>query len=260
MNDLVLNIGWGQVALTAVLLFLTGLLSLMMRLNLEKELLIGTIRTVVQLSLLGYLLNIVFAVENLLLVLLLFSGMILAAAFTINGRIKNRKHSFMVPVFFSMFLSYFAVALFVLVLVVRPQPWYLPQYFIPIAGMIIGNSMNALALAIDTWFDDVSTQRSSIELYLSLGATPEESTATIFKNAVRKGMIPSINAMMTVGLVSIPGMMTGQILAGANPMLAVKYQVVIMFMLVGSTAISTIIAMLIVRKKSFTEAQTLKND
>ncbi len=258
MHDLVLHISWTQVAITSLLVLLTGILSLLMRLRLERDLLIGTLRTVIQLTLLGYLLTVVFAIENLFAVLALFFGMITAAAITISGRIKNRQHSFMMPVFFSMLLSYFAIALFILVVVVRPEPWYLPQYFIPIAGMIIGNSMNALALAIDTWFDDIASQKETVELYLSLGATPEESTEAIFRNAIRKGMIPSVNAMMTVGLVSIPGMMTGQILAGADPLLAVKYQIVVMLMLVGSTAISTVIAMLIVRRRSFTAAWQLK--
>jgi len=257
MNTTIIDISWIQVATTTLLVVITGACSILLNLKLEKDLLIGTIRTFAQLFLLGYVLTMVFALNDPLVVSLLFAFMILFAAITITGRIREKRVKYFSPVLASMFLSYVAIALFVMTAVMRVDPWYLPQYFIPLGGMIIGNSMNALAIAIDNWFEGLKKERERVELYLCLGATPVEATTENFKEAVRAGMIPSINALMSVGVVFIPGMMTGQVLAGVDPLIAVKYQIVIMLLLVGSTAISTILALHFVRKRSFSRNETL---
>jgi putative ABC transport system permease protein len=184
--------------------------------------------------------------------------MIYFAASIISGRVKEKRIPYFLPVFASMFLSYMVINTFVMTVIVQVKPWYQPIYFIPIGGMIIGNSMNALAISIDIWFETLKKDRDRIELFLSLGANPEESTTENFKSAIKSGMIPSINALMAVGVVSIPGMMTGQILAGVSPLIAIKYQIVIMLLLVGSTALSTVFALHIVRRMSFTANQQLK--
>ncbi len=142
-------------------------------------------------------------------------------------------------------------------MIVQVKPWYTPQYFIPLSGMIIGNSMNAITIALDRLFSDIRKQRDQVELALCLGATYQEATMSIFRDTIRAGMIPSINALMTVGLVSIPGMMTGQILAGSNPVIAIKYQIIVMLMLVASTAIGSMIVITVMRKRCFTKAHQL---
>jgi putative ABC transport system permease protein len=141
--------------------------------------------------------------------------------------------------------------------IIQVKPWYKPQYFIPIGGMIIGNSMTAIAISLDRLFSDIKNQRDQIELFLSLGATYQEATVKIFRDAIQAGMIPSINAMMTVGLVKLPGMMTGQILGGVNPLVAVKYQIIVMLTLVASTVIGNVIVVYIVRKLCFTQAHQI---
>ncbi|MCG8376328.1 MAG: ABC transporter permease, partial [Chlorobiales bacterium] len=128
---------------------------------------------------------------------------------------------------------------------------------LPIGGMVIGNSMSALAIALERLFGEMRQQRGLIETRLCLGANYKEASSEMFKNAVTAGMIPSINAMMGVGLVFIPGMMSGQILAGADPLQAIRYQIVIMLMLVGSTATTSIVTMLIVRKRCFGKGEEL---
>jgi putative ABC transport system permease protein len=122
---------------------------------------------------------------------------------------------------------------------------------------VIGNSMSALAISIERLFSQMRQQREVVEMKLCLGANYKEASRDIFKGAVKAGMIPSINAMMGVGLVFIPGMMSGQILAGADPLIAIRYQIVVMFMLVGSTAMSTIIVTLIIRRRCFGESEEL---
>ncbi|MEN8264727.1 MAG: iron export ABC transporter permease subunit FetB [Nitrospirota bacterium] len=258
MNNELINMSWMHVAVTTLFIISAGVCSICLRLKLEKDLLIGTIRTFIQLFLLGYVLKYVFALNNPLFIFFLFSLMIYFAASIISGRVKEKKVPYFLPVLASMFLSYVIINSIVMTVVIQVEPWYYPVYFIPIGGMIIGNSMNALAISINIWFDTLKKERDRIELYLSLGATPVESTSDNFKNAIKSGMIPSINALMSVGVVSIPGMMTGQILAGVDPLIAIKYQIVIMLLLVGSTTISTVFALHIVRRLSFTVNHQLK--
>jgi len=123
--------------------------------------------------------------------------------------------------------------------------------------MVIGNSMSALAISLERFFRDLRQQRDQIEMQLSLGAGYREASAEIFRNSVKAGMIPSINAMMGVGLVFIPGMMSGQILAGIDPMIAIRYQIVVMLMLVGATALSSVTIMLLIRKRCFGSGEEL---
>jgi putative ABC transport system permease protein len=258
MQSEIINISLLNVTITTLLIIATGLCSLYLKLKLEKDLLIGTIRTFLQLLLLGYVLNAVFSLRNPFIVFLLFSFMIFFAARIISGRVSEKRIPYFAPVLASMFLSYIVINLFVMTVIIQVKPWYQPVYFIPIGGMIIGNSMNAIAISINTWFNGLRKEYDRIELFLALGASPSESTRENFKEAVKSGMIPSINALMSVGIVSIPGMMTGQMLAGIDPLIAIKYQIVIMLLLVGSTALSSIFALHIVRKISFTANYQLK--
>lgn len=136
-------------------------------------------------------------------------------------------------------------------MIVGTTPWWEPRYFIPTGGMVIGNSMSAIAIALERLFGEMRQQREVVEMKLALGADYREASSDVFRNAVTAGMIPSINAMMGVGLVFIPGMMSGQILSGTDPLIAIRYQIVVMFMLVGSTAVTSLVVMLIVRRRCF---------
>jgi putative ABC transport system permease protein len=183
--------------------------------------------------------------------------MILFAAFTIYGRIKEKQITFFMPVCLSMMISFFLITFLVTEIVVDVKPWWKPQYFIPIGGMVIGNSMNAIAIALERLLNEMRSKRQEIEMKLCLGADYKEASIDIVRNAMKAGMIPSINSMMAVGIVFIPGMMTGQILAGANPMTAIKYQIVVMIMLVGATTLGTLLVVLIIRKRCFSSGHQL---
>ena len=241
-----------QLLLCLLFVAVAGVASIIYKLKLEKDLAWGTVRTFAQLLLMGYVLTYIFQINNVVLILLLFVSMVFWAAFTIRGRIEEKSVSFFVPTFVSMVLSYTVVAIVVTAVIVQVKPWYTPQYFIPLGGMIMGNSMNAIAVALDRMFADMKQRRDEIELTLCLGATYQEATGDIFRSSIRAGMIPSINALMTVGLVSLPGMMTGQILSGTDPLLAVKYQIIVMLMLVASTTIGSVIVVSVVRRRCFT--------
>ncbi|MDJ0764482.1 MAG: iron export ABC transporter permease subunit FetB [Myxococcota bacterium] len=251
------DISIGQLILGLVFIAVAGIASLLNSLKLERDLIIGTVRTFAQLFLLGYVLKFVFQLGNAFLVLGIFAFMTIFAAFTVYGRVKEKQVAFFFPVFLSMMLSFFSVAFIVTAFIVGAKPWWEPRYFIPLGGMVIGNSMNAIAIAIERLLGDLRAKHREIEMKLCLGADYKEASAAIVADAMKAGMIPSINSMMAVGMVFIPGMMTGQILAGANPIIAIKYQIVVMIMIVGSTTIATLLAVRIVRKRCFSSAQTL---
>ncbi len=246
-----------QLVLCLGFVLIAGISSLVFRLGLEKDLAWGTVRTFAQLFLVGYVLQFIFDIKNPYLILLYYAWMIFWAAQTIRGRVKEKQVRIFAPTFISMVISYMIVAITVTAGIVQIRPWYTPQYFIPLGGMIIGNSMNAISIALDRMFSDLRNRRDEIELAFCLGATYQEATSDILRDVIKAGMIPSINALMTVGLVSLPGMMTGQILAGQEPQSAIKYQIVVMLMLVASTAIGCTIIVQVVRRLCFTKAHQI---
>ncbi|NTU52888.1 MAG: iron export ABC transporter permease subunit FetB [Chlorobiaceae bacterium] len=255
--DRIIDISLPQLLLAFILILTAQGASFVYRLGLNRDIWIGTIRTVSQLFLMGYALTFIFGARNLWLTLGIFVVMVFSAIFIIRGRVKEKQIPYEIPTFLTMLSSYFLTALFVSWVVIGTTPWWEPRYFIPTAGMVIGNSMSALAISIERLFSQMRQQRDVVEMKLCLGANYKEASLDIFKGAVKAGMIPSINAMMGVGLVFIPGMMSGQILAGTDPLIAIRYQIVVMFMLVGSTAISTITVMHIIRRRCFGQSEEL---
>ena len=251
------TIGPGQLLLCLLFVVIAGGASMALQLRLERDLLWGTVRTFAQLFLVGYVLEFVFAIETPWLVLLVFVFMVFWAAHAVRGRVRDSQVTVFAPTFLSMVISYLAVTILVTAVVFQVDPWWMPQYFIPLGGMIIGNSMNAITISLDRLFNELRGQRDRIELSLSLGATYQEATTSILRDTIKAGMIPSINSMMTVGLVSIPGMMTGQILAGSDPIIAIKYQIVVMLMLVASTAIGSMLVVHVIRRRCFTRAHQM---
>jgi len=186
-----------------------------------------------------------------------FCFMIFFAAWEIRSRVKEKQVAFFWPLLISMVISYVIVSYLVTAVLVDVKPWWKPQYFIPLGGMVIGNSMNAIAIALERLLGELRKRRLEVEAMLCLGADYKEASQDIFRNAMRAGMIPSINSMMGVGVVFIPGMMTGQILAGADPLQAIRYQIIVMVMLVGSTAIGSLLVVYLVRKLCFGSGERL---
>ncbi|MFZ1729161.1 MAG: iron export ABC transporter permease subunit FetB [Bacteroidota bacterium] len=252
-----IDIGYPQLALALLFVLLGGFASMKLRLGLERDLLWGAVRTISQLALMAVVLTWVFRIQLWYVVLSIYTLMILFAARIIRGRVRSTTVRYFIPTFISMLLSYMLVSYFVLDIIVQVRPWYRPEYFLPIGGMVIGNSMNAIAIALDRLFSELLRRRGEVELLLCLGATGKEASASMFRDAVKAGMIPSINSMMGVGLVFIPGMMTGQILAGSDPLVAVKYQIMVMLMMVGSTAAGSVLVVSLVQRRCFSEDHRL---
>jgi putative ABC transport system permease protein len=257
MTAEIVSIGLGQLAIGLVFIVVAGITSLYHALKLERDLLVGTIRTFAQLFLLGYILKFIFNLSHMAMVLAVFGFMIFFAAWEIRSRVKEKQVAFFWPLFISMAVSYVVVSYMVTAVLVDVEPWWKPQYFIPLGGMVIGNSMNAIAIALERLLGELRERRLEVEAMLCLGADYKEASKDMFRSAMRAGMIPSINAMMGVGVVFIPGMMTGQILAGASPLQAVRYQIIVMLMLVGSTAIGSLLVAYLVRKLCFGSGERL---
>jgi putative ABC transport system permease protein len=253
-----LPIGYGGLILSLGFIVLAGVSSVVLRLGLGRELIWGTIRCVAQLYLMGFVLRFLFGLDSAWPVLLVFGGMILMAAQIVHGRVGRKGAPVFWPTFVTMLLSYSVVSVVVTALIVGVQPWYKPQYFLPLGGMVIGNSMTAMALALERLLSGLGRNRAQVELFLSLGADRNEASRPFLREAIRAGMMPSIVSMMGVGVVFIPGMMTGQVLAGSDPLVAVAYQIVVMLMLVGSTALGSVVSCLWLRRLCFTAAHQLR--
>ncbi|MEM9490450.1 MAG: iron export ABC transporter permease subunit FetB [Myxococcota bacterium] len=229
----------GDLALAAALVVIAGAVSVALRLSLERKLLIAAVRTVVQLLLVGYLLTRVFAMDQLWLVALVFALMIAAAGRAAVQRTRRSYTGATGDAALTLALTGLVTTIAVTALIIGVRPWWRPQYAIPLLGMILGNGLTGISLSLDSLLTSLSEGRARIEMELALGATRWEAVRTPLAEAVRRGMIPILNSMTVVGIVSLPGMMTGQILAGADPLDAVKYQIVVMFMLAAATAMGS---------------------
>lgn len=252
-----IQISLWQLAIALGLVVVAGIASFAYELRLQKDLAIGAFRTFAQLFAMGYLLKIIFHLNNVWLVLAVYLCMTFFSVRIIKGRVKEKSVDYFAPTMMSVTVSYSLVTWLVTGLIIGARPWWTPQYFIPIGGMVAGNSMNALAIGLERFFSELRTRRDEVEMMLCLGADYREASKEIFRNALKAGMIPSINSMMGVGIVSIPGMMTGQILAGADPADAVRYQIVVMLMIVAATALSALLVLHLIRNRCFGPAMNL---
>lgn len=230
-----------QVAIAAAVILVNGLISLSLKLGLEKSLLIASLRTIVQLTLIGFVLKWVFEVDEPLVVLAILALMTVVAGLTAWKRIRFRYPGMMLNTLISMWASSWVVLAFAMVAVLQSETsWSNPQYVIPLLGMLLGNTLNGITLGLGGVLTAFQTQRGEIEMLLSLGASRWEAASRPIQDSIRTGMIPIINSMMVVGLVSLPGMMTGQLLSGTDPIDAVKYQIVIMFLIASATALGVV--------------------
>jgi putative ABC transport system permease protein len=142
----------------------------------------------------------------------------------------------------SVLIAATLITSYVLTIQVQPEPWYNPRYAIPLLGMVLGNTLTGVSLGLNTLTTTADRERVAIEAQLALGATIWRAMRPTLREAMRSGLIPIINAMVATGLISIPGMMTGQILAGASPETAIRYQALVMFMIAGGTGLGVFAA------------------
>lgn len=234
------HLEWWQLAAASTLIGFNVLFSLILKLRLEQQLFIAALRMVCQLLLVGLILEWVFTLNNFLWILGVALIMVTMAAFSAVNRTKRRYRNIYWNSLIAILGSAFLVTGFGLKGVIQIEPWFHPQYLFPLLGMVLGNTLTGISLALERFMEDLSLRQNEIEGLLALGATRWEAAHQGITEAIRAGMIPTINSMMVMGIVSLPGMMTGQILAGANPLDAIRYQIVIIFMIAAASAMGVI--------------------
>jgi putative ABC transport system permease protein len=233
-----------DLGLAALLLILNGLISLAFRLQLEKSLAIATLRMVVQLGVVGFVLKFVFAQTSPAWTAVLGLLMVAIAGWEVLQRQDHRFKRWWAYGLGSttLLLAGSLGTLYAVAIVIRPEPWYAPRFVLPILGMVLGSALTSVSLALQTLADATVREQAAIEARLALGATRFGAFSDVLRRALRTALTPILNAMAAAGIVALPGMMTGQILAGADPAEAAKYQIMIMFLLAGATALGAFAA------------------
>ncbi len=252
---------WRLLFVFVLLLLASLLVSWRANLGLGRQLVVGALRGAVQLLGVGYLLVVLFRDQRPEWVLLVLLVMLGTAAWTSARRIESGPgRRILVPRTLLAVGGGSALALIpVFALVVAPRPWFAARYVVPISGMIVANAMNVVAQVNERIFASARNDRAEIEQWLALGATPKQALARQTREALRASLIPTINGLLTVGLVSLPGMMSGQIVSGTPPESAIRYQIVILYQLVIVAAVSGGIAAYLARRMLFTARDQLRN-
>ena len=254
----VLELSWWQLGLALLLVGLVAAISLRQALGLERDLAIGAVRAIAQLYLVGLILAAVFSAARWYWVLLILAVMAAIATHAAVSRLAKPIPGVYGIAAVALTISTAGTLAYVIGIVVRPRPWWEPQYLIPIAGMILGNSMTSAALAGERLQADLAARRDEVEARLALGFSGREAVQPLVRSALRAAMIPTVNGMMTVGVVQLPGMMTGQILAGASPLTAIRYQIVVVFMLAVATALGSLLFVRLAVARYLTPAHQLR--
>ncbi len=237
-------LSWLDLVAAAVLIVLNGALSWALRLGLERSIAVAAVRMLVQLGAIGFVLKFIFEQTSPLLTALMALVMVAVAGHEALARQETRIGGWTAYGIGTgtLFFVGLVATVYTMTVIIGPEPWYAPRYVLPILGMILGNTLTGVALVFNSVTQAAKRERAAIEARLALGATRFEATAGVVVHAVKTGMMPILNAMAATGVVTLPGMMTGQILSGIDPVEAAKYQVMIMFVISAATALGVMMA------------------
>ena len=224
------------------------------RLDLERDIAIAVVRSFVQLAAIGYAIDLIFGLENLLYVVLLLAGMVAFASWTSAGRGEGVSRAFPVSAIAIGVAAASTLGILLALQIIPPTA----QYLIPLGGMVVGNSMNAASLTLARIRDDVKARRLEIEASLALGATSRQAISPVLKAALQNAMTPLIDATKTTGIIFLPGAMAGMIIGGADPLEAVRLQIVVLYMLLGSVSVAAILVGLLSYRSFFTPRHQLR--
>jgi putative ABC transport system permease protein len=232
----------GDLAMAALLILVDGALSVILGLRLHRQIAVASVRLVVQLLLVGYVLRAVFSLGSPVVTLLIILLMTLVASREVGARTERRLARFGNYAIAAAVVTVATgvTAALALTTAIQPHPWWNPHYAIPLAGIILGSVLNAGSLSLDSMLEGAAHDRTSIEAQLALGATYRQALRPLIRNSARRGLVPIINQMSAAGIITLPGIMTGQILAGMDPVEAVKYQILLMFLLAGSSGLTSV--------------------
>lgn len=235
--------------IASCLMFIPIAMSYREKLGLEKEIIISVLRAIIQLVFVGYILDIVFGMDNPIVMVILILVMCVNASLNIIKRGKNIKNVFIIS-----FISIFTGSVITLsILVFSRNISFVPSEMIPISGMIISNAMVAIGLSYKSLTTSFEIRRTEVETKLSLGASIKESSKEILRESIKIAITPTIDSAKTLGIVSLPGMMTGLILGGSSPITAVKFQIMVTFMIISSSSIATLMSTYLAYKSFYNE-------
>jgi putative ABC transport system permease protein len=244
----------GEVAASLVLVGLAVALSFWRRADLEKDIGIAVVRSVIQLTAIGYVIQAIFDEDSLALVFVLIAVMVVFGALQARQRAKRVPHSF-VPLLISLAVAGGATLGLVVALgIFEPEP----QFLVPVGGMVVGNSMTSAAVALNRLGDEMSDRAREIEATLALGATSTQAALPTLRRSLRSGTIALIDSTKTTGLIFFPGTMVGMLLAGADPTDAVRLQLILLYVLLGAVAIAALLATTLAYRNFFTAAHQLR--
>ncbi|MGD1862180.1 MAG: iron export ABC transporter permease subunit FetB [Leptolyngbyaceae cyanobacterium] len=252
-----IELGLLQIALASILMVAAIALVRWQQLGLELTLLNATARSVVQLLAVGYVLSFVFAWSNPLSVIAMLMVMLAIATVVARNRIDRRLSRLLPILAGSLLTTLFLTMVYTNSVVVRPETWYEPRYLIPLSGIVLGNAMTAATIAGDRLVSAIKRNPVEIETHLSLGASPQQAVMAYRREAIKAGLIPTVNAMMVVGIVKLPGIITGQLLSGADPLNAAFYQMLIMFMLAFGDLLASILVTAGIQRLFFNSTEQL---
>lgn len=249
-----IHVSLGDVAATLALVALAVAVSYWRRADLEEDIAVAAIRSFVQLTAIGYVIELIFDADTIWLVLALLATMVLFGALTARNRARKVPGAFW-PLLIGLAIAGASTLGLVVALGVFEAT---PRYLVPVGGMVIGNAMTASAVALNRLGDEVEGARGKIEATLALGATAQEAAAPFVRRALRSGMIALVDSTKTTGLIFFPGTMVGMLLAGASPTDAVRLQLILLYTLLGSVSISALTATLLAYRNFFTPAAQLR--
>jgi UDP-glucose/iron transport system permease protein len=249
-----IHVTLAEVAATLVLVAIAAAVSIWQKADLEKDIGIAVARSFIQLTAVGYVIKLIFDQDKLIFVIVLLSAMVLFGAITARSRAKRVPGAFW-PLLIALGIAATATVSLVVGLGIFDAT---PRFLVPVGGMVIGNSMTAAAVALNRLGDEVSAQARQIEATLALGATSTEAAAPLVRRSLRSGMIALVDSTKTTGVVFFPGTMVGSLLAGASPTDAVRLQLILLWVLLGSVALAGLVAITLAYRNFFTPAHQLR--
>lgn len=239
-------LSYWQLAATSIFILIDAALSVLFGLRVHRTLVFAAIRMVVQLALVGLVLTTLFSIVSPF-----WTGLAALVMVLVAGQEAAQRQERRISGWWSyglgtgcIMMASVGVTLFALMTALRPHPWYDPRYAIPLLGMVLGNCMTGVGLGLNTLTTSLASRRPGVEAQLMLGSTRRVATAPVMREALRSALMPLVNSMAVTGVVSLPGMMTGQILGGVPPAEAVKYQILVMFLIAGGTGLGAVAAVL----------------
>ena len=249
-----IHVSLGEVAASLALVALAIAISFWRQTDLEGDIAIATVRSLVQLTAIGFAIELIFEADTIWLVLALLAVMVLFGALTARSRAKKVPGAFW-PLLIGLAIAGASTLVLIVALGIFEAT---PRYLVPIGGMVIGNAMTSSAVALNRLGDEIGDSRAAIEATLALGATAREAAAPFVRRALRSGTIALVDSTKTTGLIFFPGTMVGMLLAGADPTDAVRLQLILLYALLGSTAIAALVATGLAYRNFFTPAQQLR--